>query len=178
MATLTASHTAIRTALNVGLGTWGALELALRLTNRASTSGSDWTYFVMIASIAAGINIALGAAGHAPQTGAAAALATIGLIVLAAGAALRIWSILTLGRLFTFVVTIQSDHEPLRRPRPLPATPAPQLHRGPRRPARRRHRTRQSLSAVAIVLLPLTGVLIRIPFEEARLREGLGASDD
>ena len=34
------------------------------------------------------------------------------------------------------------------------------------------------LSAVAIVLLPLTGVLIRIPFEEARLREGLGASDD
>jgi protein-S-isoprenylcysteine O-methyltransferase Ste14 len=90
-----------------------------------------------------------------------------------AGAGLRIWSILTLGRLFTFVVTIQSDHQ--------------LVERGPYRTLRHPSYTGglialagtgialdNWLSVAALLLIPLAGVLIRVPVEEARLSAGLG----
>lgn len=169
-----AHHDSLRSALDAALYAWSAVEIALRLANRNAEQGTDWTFLVVIASVALGINLGVSAAEHARHLiGSRALLGSVGLALVIAGAGLRIWSILTLGRLFTFVVTIQSNHQ--------------LVDRGPYRILRHPSYTGgliglagigfaldNSTSVAALLLIPLAGVLIRVRFEEARLREGLG----
>ena len=169
-------HDWFRNALDAALYAWAAVEIALRLANRHAEGGSDWTFLVVIASVVLGINLGFAAAHHAAHPiGPRSLLGAIGLAVVIAGAGLRIWSILTLGRLFTFIVTIQNDHQ--------------LVDRGPYRILRHPSYTGgliglagaglaldNWLSIAALLLIPLTGVLIRIHIEEAQLRDGLGPS--
>lgn len=99
----------------------------------------------------------------------------LGLSIVAAGAALRIWAVVTLGRFFKITVTIQPDHQVVET--------------GPYR--RLRHPSYTGLllilagvgvafgnwlSLLALVALPLVGILIRIRVEEAALLAALGDS--
>ena len=98
----------------------------------------------------------------------------LGLSIVAAGAA-RIWAVVTLGRFFKITVTIQPDHQVVET--------------GPYR--RLRHPSYTGLllilagvgvafgnwlSLLALVALPLVGILIRIRVEEAALLAALGDS--
>ena len=174
MIAVIAHHDSLRTALDAALYAWAAVETVLRLANRNAEQGTDWTFLVVIASVALGINLGFRAAHNAATLiGPRAVLGSVGLAVVIAGAGLRIWSILTLGRLFTFVVTIQSNHQ--------------LVERGPYRTLRHPSYTGglialagtgialdNWLSVAALLLIPLAGVLIRVPVEEARLSAGLG----
>src|SRR5215471_7655520 len=98
--------------LQVMLIGWAGIEVVLRLHNLGGRSTFDWTLGLVIAAVAAGINLGFRAA-HVQSTvlGGRWAPVVIGVVVLAAGVALRTWSILTLGRLFKFVIVIQDDHQ-------------------------------------------------------------------
>ncbi len=174
MIAVIAHHDSLRTALDAALYAWAAVETVFRLANRNAEQGTDWTFLIVIATVGLGINLGFGAAHSAASViGPRAVLGSVGLAVVIAGAGLRIWSILTLGRLFTFVVTIQSDHQ--------------LVERGPYRTLRHPSYTGglialagtgialdNWLSVAALLLIPLAGVLIRVPVEEARLSAGLG----
>ena len=110
---------------------------------------------------------------HATVLGGGWAPVAVGLALLAAGVALRTWAILTLGRLFKFVVVIQEGHRVVTS--------------GPYRLLR--HPSYSGalvaflgigialdnwLSAVALVLIPLLTILVRIQVEEAALSNALG----
>jgi protein-S-isoprenylcysteine O-methyltransferase Ste14 len=90
---------------------WAALEIVLRLRNLGGRTTFDWTFGLVIVAVAAGVNLGFRAA-HMPATvlGGGWVPVAIGLTVLAAGVALRTWAIVTLGRLFKFVVVIQEGH--------------------------------------------------------------------
>jgi protein-S-isoprenylcysteine O-methyltransferase Ste14 len=96
-----------------------------------------------------------------------------GLILATLGIAFRVWAILTLGRLFKFVVVIQDQHSV--------------VDRGPYRHLRHPSYTGALaallgigialdswLAVAAIFLIPLAAVLARIRVEEARLSAALG----
>jgi protein-S-isoprenylcysteine O-methyltransferase Ste14 len=96
-----------------------------------------------------------------------------GLAVLAAGVALRTWAILTLGRLFKFVVVIQEGHRVVAS--------------GPYRLLRHPSYTGALvaflgvgivldnwLSVLTLVLIPLLAILVRIHVEEGALSNALG----
>ena len=96
-----------------------------------------------------------------------------GLVVLAAGVALRTWAIVTLGRLFKFVVVIQDGHRVVTS--------------GPYRLLRHPSYTGglgaflgagialdSWLSILALVFIPLLAVLVRIHLEEAELATAPG----
>lgn len=168
----------LRSALDPALWAWGAVEIALRLLNRNAERGADWTLAIVLGAVVAAINLGFRAAhASAYALGDPRVFGAVGLGLVVGGAALRVWSMLTLGRLFTFAVSIQGDHE--------------LVDRGPYRVLRHPSYTGglvgllgvgvaldNWLSIGALLLLPLAGVLIRIPFEEASLRAGLGSSYD
>jgi protein-S-isoprenylcysteine O-methyltransferase Ste14 len=99
----------------------------------------------------------------------------LGVSIIAAGAALRIWAVVTLGRFFKITVTIQPDHHV--------------VDIGPYRHLRHPSYTGlllifagvgiafgNWLSVLALVAFPLAGILIRIRVEEAALTAALGES--
>ncbi|HEV3292534.1 MAG TPA: isoprenylcysteine carboxylmethyltransferase family protein, partial [Streptosporangiaceae bacterium] len=126
------------------------------------------------AAVAAGVNLGFrGAHVHSAVLGGGWAPVAAGLVVLAAGVALRIWAILTLGRLFKFVVVIQDGHRVVAS--------------GPYRLLRHPSYTGglvaflgagialdSWLSVLALVFIPLLAVLVRIHVEEAELATALG----
>ncbi|MDE3192007.1 MAG: isoprenylcysteine carboxylmethyltransferase family protein [Acidobacteriota bacterium] len=178
MARATIDRETLRTAVDSALWAWAAVEIALRLLNRNAERGADWTFAVVVGAVVAGVDLGFRAAHvSAYSIGDPRIAGAVGLGLVLGGAGLRVWSILTLGRLFTFVVSIQGDHE--------------LVDHGPYRVLRHPSYTgglvgllgvgvaRDNwLSVGALLLVPLAGVLIRIPFEEAALRAGLGASYD
>ena len=110
---------------------------------------------------------------HSAVLGGGWAPVAAGLAVLAAGVALRTWAILTLGRLFKFVIVIQDGHRVVAS--------------GPYRLLRHPSYTGglvaflgagialdSWLSILAIVFIPLLAVLVRIHLEEAKLTTALG----
>ncbi|MDR2984965.1 MAG: isoprenylcysteine carboxylmethyltransferase family protein [Nocardiopsaceae bacterium] len=113
-------------AATLTLVLWGAVELALRLRlavrpgwrsrlrSWSETAGGrlrEWTFFLVVLGIAAAV---LGALWLTRLTQFAVnggkAGVVVGEIVAISGIALRVWSILTLDRFFTFVVGIAEDH--------------------------------------------------------------------
>jgi protein-S-isoprenylcysteine O-methyltransferase Ste14 len=153
---------------------WAAVEIMLRLRNLGGRTTLDWTFGLVVAAVAAGVNLGFRAAHvQAAVFGGGWAPVATGLIVLAAGVTLRTWAILTLGRLFKFVVVIQEDHRVV-------AT-------GPYRLLRHPSYTGALvaflgvgialdnwLSMLTLVALPLAAILVRIRVEEAELGTALG----
>jgi protein-S-isoprenylcysteine O-methyltransferase Ste14 len=153
---------------------WAALEIVLRLRNLGGRTTFDWTFGLVIVAVAAGVNLGFRAA-HMPATvlGGGWVPVAIGLTVLAAGVALRTWAIVTLGRLFKFVVVIQDDHKVVAA--------------GPYRLLRHPSYTGglvaflgagialdSWLSILTMVALPLAAILVRIRVEETELAAALG----
>jgi protein-S-isoprenylcysteine O-methyltransferase Ste14 len=160
--------------LQVMLISWAGIEIVLRLRNLGGRTTFDWTFGLVVAAVAVGVNLGFRAA-HVPATvlGGGWLPVVIGLAVLAAGVALRTWAILTLGRLFKFVVVIQEGHRVVAV--------------GPYRLLRHPSYTGgllaflgagvaldSWLSVLAIVLIPLAAILVRIRAEEAELARALG----
>ena len=153
---------------------WAAIEIVLRLRNLGGRTTFDWTFGLVVVSIAAGLNLGFRVAHlHAAVLGGGWVPVAIGITVLAAGVALRTWAILTLGRLFKFVVVIQEGHRVVAA--------------GPYRLLRHPSYTGglvaflgagialdSWLSMVSMVMLPLAAILVRIRVEEAELATALG----
>lgn len=153
---------------------WAGIEVVLRLRNMGGRSTFDPTFGLVIAAVAVGTNLGFRAAHvHSTVIGGGWAPVVVGLIVLAAGVALRTWAILTLGRLFKFVVVIQDGHQVVAS--------------GPYRLLR--HPSYAGglvaflgagivldswLSVLALVFIPLLAILVRIHVEEAKLATALG----
>jgi protein-S-isoprenylcysteine O-methyltransferase Ste14 len=154
---------------------WAAIEVVLRLRNLGGRTTLDWTFGLVVASVIAATNLGFRAAHvHSTVFGGGWAPVAAGLAVLAAGVALRTWAILTLGRLFKFVVVIQEGHRV--------------VDSGPYRLLRHPSYTGALvaflgvgivldgwLSMLTLVAIPLAAVLIRIRVEEAELAAALGA---
>jgi protein-S-isoprenylcysteine O-methyltransferase len=159
--------------LQVMLISWAAIEIVFRLGSKGRTA-FDWTLGLVVASVAAATNLGFRAAHlHWAVLGGGWVPVAVGVTVLAAGMALRTWSIVTLGRLFTFAVVIQAGHRVVAS--------------GPYRLLR--HPSYAGgligflgagialdswLSMLTLVLIPLLAVLVRIRVEEAALAHGLG----
>lgn len=170
---MTGSAHAAQQIVQACLLCWAGLELLLWLRNRGGDTAPDPTFALVVASVAAGMNLAFRAAREAgTATGSGLAVAA-GVTVLILGVALRTWAILTLGRLFTFVVVIQAEHHV--------------VDSGPYRFVRHPSYTGgllaltgagialgNWLSILAAAGLPLAAILIRIAVEEARLARDLG----
>jgi protein-S-isoprenylcysteine O-methyltransferase Ste14 len=153
---------------------WAVIEILLRLRNLGGRTALDWTFGLVVASVVLAINAGFRAA-HLQSTvfGGGWAPVAIGLGVLAAGVALRVWAIATLGRLFKFVVVIQDGHRVVTS--------------GPCRLLRHPSYTGALagffgtgialdswLSMLALVLIPLLAIGVRIHVEEAKLARALG----
>ena len=153
---------------------WAAIEIVLRLSNLRGRTTFDWTFGLVVVSVAVAVNLGFRAAHvHATVFGGGWAPVAVGLAVLAAGVALRTWAILTLGRLFKFVVVIQEGHRVVAS--------------GPYRLLRHPSYTGALvaflgigivldnwLSMLTLVLIPLLAILVRIHVEEAALGNALG----
>lgn len=169
---------------------WGGIELALRLRlmvrpgfaarARAWSAGAggrmrEWTFFVVVAAIAAAVILA-GWLAHFQWAaiGGGWTIVLVGETVAAAGIALRIWAILTLDRFFTFVIGIADDHRVVQH--------------GPYRVIRHPGYAgvllallgagislANWLSLLVIFVVPLLALGLRIRVEEATLVDALGA---
>lgn len=105
---------------------WGLVEMALRLrlmfrpglrarmrgwVSIAGVRAREWTFFVIVASLTAAVILAGWATRFAwAATGGGQPVQIAGETMIGAGAALRVWAMLTLDRFFTFVVGIADDH--------------------------------------------------------------------
>jgi protein-S-isoprenylcysteine O-methyltransferase Ste14 len=153
---------------------WAVIEILLRLRNLGGRTAFDWTFGLVVASVVLAINLGFRAA-HLQSTvfGGGWAPVAAGLGVLAAGVTLRVWAILTLGRLFKFVVVIQDGHRVVTS--------------GPYRLLRHPSYTGALvgflgagialdswLSVLTLVLIPLLAIGVRIHAEEAELARALG----
>lgn len=110
----------------VVLVAWGVVEIALRLrlmlrpgfrarvrdwATVIKARAREWTFFVIVTSLAAAVFVA----GWVTRfkwaaTGGGQSVQVAGEALIVAGAALRVWAMLTLDRFFTFVVGIARDH--------------------------------------------------------------------
>jgi protein-S-isoprenylcysteine O-methyltransferase Ste14 len=136
----------------------------------------DWTLVVIVGTFAAGALLAA-AARHVEwaSMGGGSLPVGLGISIIAAGAALRIWAVVTLGRFFKITITIQPDHHlvdvgPYRRLRHPSYTGLLLILAGVG------IALDNWLSLLALVALPLAGILIRIRVEEAALMAALGES--
>ena len=109
-------------ALVVLAGGWVATEAALQLNARlrGARTQADWTLFAALGSIAVATTaLAVPLAWiRATQLGGGYWPVAVGLALYAAGVALRLWALLTLGRLFTLGVGIQAGHHLVGRLEP------------------------------------------------------------
>jgi protein-S-isoprenylcysteine O-methyltransferase Ste14 len=168
------SHTA-HTVVSVSLGAWGLGELWLRLRNRGGEDHFEWTLVAVAGCVGLGVGLAFVAVGHRTAAFAGGwAPFLVGEALFLAGLALRYWSVHTLGRFFKVTVSIQAGHRVIRS--------------GPYRLLR--HPSYSGLlvamlglglmletwlGLVALIVLPLIGVLIRIRAEESALIDALGS---
>jgi protein-S-isoprenylcysteine O-methyltransferase Ste14 len=154
---------------------WLVTEVVFQIrTRRSGRPVSDWTYYVLIAasiiSIGAGFGLARIRWGDFDGDWLAIA---VGLGLVLGGVAFRVWSMITLGRFFTFRVSIQEDHRVVQT--------------GPYSFVRHPGYTgalvaclglgialEATLSMTILVLLPLAATLVRIRVEERELTSGLG----
>ena len=156
------------------LAAWASAEVLLRLRNLGGRTTFDWSFILVVASVAVGINLGFRVAhASAAVVGGGWAPAAAGLLIAVLGIALRVWAILALGRFFKFVVVIQDGHQV--------------VDRGPYRLLR--HPSYSGglaallgigialdswLAVLAVAGIPLLAILVRIRIEEARLLSALG----
>ena len=167
-----------RAAFDVVVVLWGAAEVYAmsRGRGRRGGGGSDPTYLVMAGGMAGGVVAGLALARNvtsAAISGGAAWPVVAGLAIMLAGIGLRAWSIVSLGRFFTYAVQVEEGQRVVED--------------GPYRLLRHPSYTGllmafagfglaldNWLSLAVIVLLPLAAVLVRIRAEEAALTRELG----
>jgi protein-S-isoprenylcysteine O-methyltransferase Ste14 len=168
-------HHAPARDLWIGLAAiWAALELIAQRLRRERRQGFDRTFLVVVVSIVAGVNVAYRLA-HADDgvLGGGWTPVVAGAAVVVLGGVLRAWAIASLGRFFTSQVTIQEGHRVVTR--------------GPYRYLRHPSYTAMLVallglgialdtwsSILAIVAIPLAGLLVRIHVEERALVRALG----
>jgi protein-S-isoprenylcysteine O-methyltransferase Ste14 len=153
---------------------WAGLELLLLLRNRGGNTAPDPTFALVVASVAVGFNLAFRAAHDAGATiGGGLPVTIAGATVLVLGVALRTWAILTLGRLFKFVVVIQDGHHVVDSG-PYRFVRHPSYTGGLLALAGAGIALGNWISIVAAAGVPLLAILIRIAVEEARLTRDLG----
>ena len=153
---------------------WVAFEVVVRFRHRTRTNVRDWTLPVVIVAVGGAIGLAYRVA-HVDTAilGGGWVSFLVGFTILVAGFLLRAWAILTLGRFFTPSVQIQSGQRVVES--------------GPYRYVRHPSYTGMLvaliglgialddwLSLLVLALLPLTGILVRIRYEELVLLEALG----
>ncbi|MEA2368820.1 MAG: hypothetical protein QOH38_1538 [Thermoleophilaceae bacterium] len=155
---------------------WAISEVALQA--RSQGGERDPSYVWMLAGSAAGIALAFLASGAGPRLPGPDWLPpAIGIPVMLAGAALRWWSVVTLGRFFTVTVGVADDQR--------------LIDTGPYALLRHPSYTGMLvvylglgigldswLSILAGVVIPGLACAYRIGHEERQLREGLGQSYD
>lgn len=174
MTPLALQHGVAHDLLVALIATWIVLEVLLRVRSIGGRTALDWTFPLVVAAIAAGTTLGFRAA-HVKWASIDGGWASVvaGLTIAALGIGLRIWAILVLGPLFTFVVTIQDGHRV--------------VDRGPYRILRHPSYTGglmaflgmgialdNWLATATIFLLPFAAVLVRIRYEETRLAKSLG----
>ncbi|MCL1501085.1 protein-S-isoprenylcysteine methyltransferase [Xanthomonas nasturtii] len=168
------SASSLFVALNL---VWGGYELLLSRRRRASDGGAlnrgtlQQLWRVLSAAVAAAVVLAYSGLAHWPQ-GWGASLQWAGCALIGSGLALRVCAIQVLARWFTVDVTIQPDHQLVRR--------------GPYRWLRHPSYTGALLAfyglalgmgnalSVAALVVPVTLVFLhRIRIEEAALQRAL-----
>ena len=174
-------HTAAARDVFAGfLGLWVAIELISQIPIRRQRVSRtfDPTRLVVSISLVIGFVLAFRAAEHRLwMFGGGWPSIAVGLAIAASGVALRTWSIVTLGRFFTYDVTIQPGHRVVTS--------------GPYRWVRHPSYTGglvgllglgvalgSAAAVLVLVVVPLVGLLIRIRHEERTLRTALGTEYD
>ena len=157
---------------------WFVFEFVMNVRQRwraGSGARHDPTFWVLCVCIAASVLIsqALGRTGHVLWPGGLLWPVVAGLVLIVAGAALRAWSIVTLGRFFQYQIRIQAEHRVVTN--------------GPYRYVRHPSYTGVILavagyalatddvfSLLAALVLTGIGLTVRIRAEERQLRQALG----
>jgi protein-S-isoprenylcysteine O-methyltransferase Ste14 len=173
------SEPGARAAFDVLIGLWVVLEWRVRLRSRFDRQGERvdrGPLLVVVAFVAVGLGGAFAFAGRVHSAELATArwpLFVAGLIVMAAGIALRQWAIVALGQFFTVDVRVHEGQTV--------------VDRGPYRWVRHPSYTGMILTFVGIGLalgnwaalivlavVPTIGLVIRIRLEERALLDALG----
>lgn len=179
MAPLPYTHAGAKAAFSILFGLFVLLELRARLRSRLNRGGSrrdSGSLLVVVATVYAGLAAGFALAGRAH--GAAIPdgrwpLFVAGLILMAAGIAIRQWSVALLGPFFTTDVRVHTGQTV--------------VDRGPYRWVRHPSYTGMILTFIGIGLalgnwaalvvlavVPTAGLVIRIHYEERALLDGLG----
>ena len=155
------------------LGEW-AMRIR-SLLNRDGTRDERWSLLAVVMGVVGGLlgGFALSKWQAASMSALAWPLFVVGLTLMAAGIAIRQWSIFALGSLFTAEVRVRAGQ--------------PVIDRGPYRWVRHPSYSGMILffvglglalsnwaSLVILVLLPSVGLVVRIRYEERALLVGLG----
>ena len=167
------------TAFTVAVAAWLIFEFVMRARQRRQAgrpASADPTFSILIACLVAAVIAAeaLGRRGGLPWPGGEVWPVVAGIALIAAGLALRIWSIATLGRFFQYQIQVQSGHRVVTG--------------GPYRYVRHPSYTGIALvlagialacddvwSLAAVAVLGGAGLWVRIRAEERQLTEALGA---
>jgi protein-S-isoprenylcysteine O-methyltransferase Ste14 len=153
---------------------WAGLELLLWLRNRGGRTALDLTFALVVVSVGLGVSLAFRAGSDpATATGGGSAVTVAGLAIFILGAGLRTWAIVTLGRLFKFVVVIQDEHRVVESG-PYRVLRHPSYTGGLLALAGAGLVLHNWLSILAASGVPLLAILIRIAVEEGRLNRDLG----
>ena len=154
---------------------WGVAELSVALRRGGTRERRDPSFLPLVLGIGAGIGGAFAVADvdGTSLPGGGTWPVVVGLAILWAGVALRFWAIRTLGRFFTYDVTVEEgqhvvDTGPYRLVRHPSYTGAFIAYLG------LGIALDNWLSIAAAVGLPLIPQLVRIAYEERALAEALG----
>jgi protein-S-isoprenylcysteine O-methyltransferase Ste14 len=164
---------------SVSIGAWVLFEFIMRIRQRSLLQGRaarDPSAVLLVACLTASIVAAIQLGQHGPVLwpGDRVWPLAAGEVLIAAGVALRAWSILTLGRFFQYRIEVQPEHHVVSR--------------GPYRYVRHPSYTGVALVVMGIalaagdvlslavaVILSAVGLAVRIRAEERQLTEALGA---
>jgi protein-S-isoprenylcysteine O-methyltransferase Ste14 len=172
-------HGAAEAAFTAALAVWVLFELVMRVRQHLRASGPaalDRSAFVLLPCLAGSVVAAeaLGRRGRLPWPGGLVWPVVAGIVLMAAGIGLRVWSIATLGRFFQYWIKVQPGHRVVTG--------------GPYRYVRHPSYTGIALvligialacddvwSLVAVAVLGGVGLAVRIRAEERQLTQALGA---
>jgi protein-S-isoprenylcysteine O-methyltransferase Ste14 len=179
MAPLAYTDVAARYAFYVVLGMFGASEWSIRVRsrmNRGGTRHDRGSFFVVVLTSVAGVGAALALAHTVQSPDISVArwpLFIFGLAITILGMALRQWSVVTLGQFFTVQVQV-------RRGQSVVDTGPYQWVRHPSYTAIIMSfvgigvALENWLSLLVLIVVPTSGLVVRIRIEEKALLEALG----